>query len=378
MSKKRSIFEDVSNDTPKHVIPKVGLIDKQSNGARSGVSVWLMILFAMVALMIVVGGLTRLTDSGLSITEWALVKGAIPPMNDADWGVVFEKYKNSPEFLLQNTQMMLEEFKGIYWWEWSHRQLGRIVGLVWAFGFIFFAITKRIPKGWNPRLIFIGFLGGLQGAIGWWMVSSGLTGRMVDVASYRLATHLGLAFIILGTIAWYIWLLRRKESDLFQARRQADNGLGRLGKILLILTFAQVLLGALVAGIDAGRGYIDWPMMNGEFLPSESFDYEPFWTNFFENPALVQFNHRMLGYIVFITTILVWFKSRKSALLSVKRAFDWVLVAVFGQVVLGIFTILYAAPWNIAIIHQIGAIFVVILMLRACFEAAYPKVQSLK
>jgi len=377
MSKKRSIFEDVSNDTPKQNIPKGGLIDQGRGAARLGVSIWLMVLFAMVALMIVVGGLTRLTDSGLSITEWALVKGALPPMNDSAWAVMFEKYKNTPEYTLINTGMTLEEFKRIFWWEWGHRQLGRFVGLVWAVGFIFFAVTKRIPKGWAPRLLFIGFLGGLQGAVGWWMVSSGLTGRMIDVASYRLAIHLGLAFIILCSIAWYIWLLRRKEAELLQSRRQADTVLSRLGKTLLVLAFAQVLLGALVAGIDAGRGYIDWPMMNGEFLPSESFDYTPFWTNFFENPALVQFNHRMLGYIVFIVSVLVWFKSRASALRSVKQAFDWVLVAIFGQIVLGIGTVLYAAPWHIAIVHQIGAIFVLILMLKACFVSIYPKAQSL-
>ncbi len=377
MSKKRSIFEDVSNDTPKQDTPKGGLIDQGRSGARLGVSIWLLILFALVAVMIVVGGLTRLTDSGLSITEWDLVKGAIPPTNDYAWAMAFDKYKNSPEYTLQNTGMMLEEFKNIFWWEWGHRQLGRFVGLVWAVGFIFFAVTKRIPKGWAPRLLFIGFLGGLQGAIGWWMVSSGLTGRMVDVASYRLAIHLGLAFVILCSIAWLIWLLRRKEAELLQARRQADTMLSRLGKVLLVLAIAQVLLGALVAGIDAGRGYIDWPMMNGEFLPSESFDYTPFWTNFFENPALVQFNHRMLGYIVFLVSIWVWFKSRASALRSVKQAFDWVLVAVFGQIVLGIGTVLYAAPWHIAIVHQIGAIFVIILMLRACFVSTYPKAQSL-
>jgi len=377
MSKKRSIFEDVSNDTPKQDTPKGGLIDQGRSGARLGVSIWLLILFALVAVMIVVGGLTRLTDSGLSITEWDLVKGAIPPTNDYAWAMAFDKYKNSPEYTLQNAGMMLEEFKNIFWWEWGHRQLGRFVGLVWAVGFIFFAVTKRIPKGWAPRLLFIGFLGGLQGAIGWWMVSSGLTGRMVDVASYRLAIHLGLAFVILCSIAWLIWLLRRKEAELLQARRQADTMLSRLGKVLLVLAIAQVLLGALVAGIDAGRGYIDWPMMNGEFLPSESFDYTPFWTNFFENPALVQFNHRMLGYIVFLVSIWVWFKSRASALRSVKQAFDWVLVAVFGQIVLGIGTVLYAAPWHIAIVHQIGAIFVIILMLRACFVSTYPKAQSL-
>jgi len=377
MSKKRSIFEDVSNDTLKRDTPKGGLIDQGRSGARLGISIWLMVLFAMVAMMIVVGGLTRLTDSGLSITEWALIKGTIPPTNDYAWTVVFEKYKNSPEYTLQNTGMTVEEFKTIFWWEWGHRQLGRFVGLVWAVGFIFFAMTKRIPKGWAPRLLFIGFMGGLQGAIGWWMVSSGLMGRMVDVASYRLAIHLGLAFVILCSIAWLIWLLRCKEAELLLARRQADTVLSRLGKILLVLAFAQVLLGALVAGIDAGRGYIDWPMMNGEFLPSESFDYTPFWTNYFENPALVQFNHRMLGYIVFLMSIWVWFKSRASALRSVKQAFDWVLVVVFGQIVLGIGTVLYAAPWHIAIVHQIGAIFVMIMILKACFVSTYPKAQSL-
>lgn len=378
MAKTRSIFEDVSADTPKQEAPKGGMIDGGRSGSRLGVARWLLVLFAMVVLMIIVGGLTRLTDSGLSITEWALVKGSVPPMNAADWGVVFEKYKNSPEYILQNNNMTLEEFKSIYWWEWGHRQLGRFVGLVWLLGFLFFLVTKRIPKGWTPKLLGVGILGGLQGAIGWWMVSSGLTGRMVDVASYRLATHLGLAFVILGVIAWLVWQLQREEMDLFQARRQGEVALARFGKILLVLAFVQVLLGALVAGIDAGRGYIDWPMMNGEFLPSESFDYTPFWTNFFENPALVQFNHRILGYIVFVLAVFVWFKSRASALMSVKRAFDWAMVAVFAQMVLGIGTVLYAAPWQIAIVHQLVAVAVIIMTLRACFVATYPKIQSLR
>ncbi len=378
MNQKRSIFEEVSDDTPKQTALKGGLIDKGQKGARGAVAVWLMMLFCIVSLIIVVGGLTRLTDSGLSITEWALVKGALPPLNAIDWGVVFEKYKNSPEYLLQNTRMTLDEFKSIYWWEWGHRQLGRFVGLVWAIGFLFFALTKRIPNGWGRRLAFIGFLGGLQGAIGWWMVSSGLVGRMVDVASYRLAIHLGLAFFILSTIAWYIWLLRCKDAELFQARRQSDAGMMRMGQILLALAFAQILLGALVAGIDAGRGYIDWPMMNGALLPSESFDYEPFWTNFFENPALVQFNHRILGYLVLIFALFVWIKSRASALKGIKRAFSVMMVAVLGQGVLGIATVLYAAPWHIAIAHQIGAVAMFILMLRAVFSATYPKVQRLR
>lgn len=378
MSKKRSIFEDVATDTPAPTPPKGGLIDAGRTGARGITAVWLGVLFVMVALMVLLGGLTRLTDSGLSITEWALIKGAIPPLNAADWAIAFEKYKNIPEFTLQNAQMTLEQFKGIYWWEWSHRQLGRLVGLVWAIGFFGLFICRQIPKGWTLRLLGVGFLGGLQGAIGWWMVSSGLSGRMVDVASYRLAIHLGLAFAILCVLAWFIWLLRRTEMDLFQARRSADARLGSLSKILLGLAFAQILLGALVAGIDAGRGYIDWPMMGGEFLPSESFDYIPLWTNFFENPALVQFNHRMLGYLVGVFALFAWIKARKSALIQIRRAFHWVMLGVVVQMGLGIFTVLYAAPLDIAISHQFGAIVLIVLILRAVFAATYPKEQALR
>ncbi len=378
MNNKRSIFEEVETGKATAAGPKGGLIDSGKSSARRMVSVWLMILFALVVLMIAVGGLTRLTDSGLSITDWKPVTGAIPPTSEQVWISEFEKYQAIPEFQLQNKNMTMSEFKTIYWWEWGHRQLGRIIGLVWAVGLVFFWLTKRIPSGWTGRLLLVGGLGGLQGAVGWWMVSSGLTGRMVDVASYRLATHLGLAFGILLVLAWFAWLLRRNEKDLFQARRQKDARMIRLVNILLVLAFVQILLGALVAGIDAGRGYIDWPLMNGEFLPSESFDYEPMWTNFFENPALVQFNHRMMGYLVFLFTAYVWWQSRGSAIRATKRAFDWVLVMVLGQMVMGIGTVLYAAPWHIAIVHQFGAVVVVTLILRAGFEATYPKAQSLR
>lgn len=378
MSNKRSIFEEVETGKAAARGPKGGLIDSGKSSSRRMVSVWLMILFALVVLMVAVGGLTRLTDSGLSITEWKPVTGAVPPTSEAHWQEEFVKYQAIPEFQLQNRNMTLAEFKTIYWWEWSHRQLGRLIGLVWAAGFLFFWLTRRIPAGWTGRLLLVGGLGGLQGAVGWWMVASGLTGRMVDVASYRLATHLGLAFAILMVLAWFAWLLQRPEKDLLQSRRQKDARMIRLTNLLLGLAFAQVLLGALVAGIDAGRGYIDWPLMGGEFLPSESFDYEPVWSNFFENPALVQFNHRMLGYVVFLFSGFVWWQSRGSAIRATRQAFDWVMVMVFGQMVIGIGTVLYAAPWQIAIIHQLGAVVVITLILRAGFVSTYPKAQSLR
>ena len=201
MTRKRSIFEDVATqiEASSPVQQAAGIIDRGRGTAnRSLLRVWLILLFLLVVSMITVGGLTRLTDSGLSITEWRPISGALPPLSEQDWSEEFEKYKQIPEYQLQNKGMSLQSFKVIYWWEWGHRQLGRVVGLVWAIGFVFFYFTKKIPTGWTPKLLFLGALGGTQGAIGWWMVSSGLSGTMLDVASYRLATHLGLAFFHLG------------------------------------------------------------------------------------------------------------------------------------------------------------------------------------
>jgi cytochrome c oxidase assembly protein subunit 15 len=378
MSKTRNIFEEVSGDKPRDDQPKGGLIDGGRNDWRQGVALWMKILFAMVALMVLIGGLTRLTDSGLSITEWNVIKGAVPPMNEAAWLIEFEKYKAIPEYQLQNKGMDLSAFKSIYWWEWGHRQLGRLVGLVWFVGLVYFLAVKTIPRGWQWRMVLVGLLGGLQGFIGWWMVSSGLTGRVVDVASYRLATHLGLAFIILATLFWFIMKLKRPEMALFQARRVRDEVSARLATVLLVLAFVQILLGALVAGIDAGRGYIDWPMMNGEFLPSESFDYVPLWSNLFENPALVQFNHRMVGYCLMIVGLFAWFKSRGAAHNKVRVGFKALMLMLFIQMLLGIFTVIYAAPWHFAIVHQIGAIFVILLILQTLFAATFPSEQSVR
>jgi len=368
----RSIFEDVSGEKTEVRAPK-----PKRKSARRAISGWLMALFALVVLMIVIGGMTRLTDSGLSITEWKPVTGAVPPMNEAAWVVEFDKYKATPEYLHQNAGMTMAEFKGIFWWEWGHRFLGRFVGLVWFVGFVWFAVRRQIPTGWNGRLIGVGALGGLQGAVGWWMVSSGLEGRMVDVASYRLATHLGLAFFILGLIAWFVFELRRESADLLQARRRREIGLGGLTTVLVVVLFLQILLGALVAGIDAGRSFPTWPSMAGSFLPSESFDYVPMWSNFFENPALVQFNHRLLGYIAFAFGGYVWWRSRKSALAAVRSSYDWMIVLLFGQVVLGIVTVLYAAPVFVAIVHQLGAVTLFVLALKARFDAAFPAEQKI-
>ncbi|GLO74499.1 heme A synthase [Phaeobacter italicus] len=378
---KRSIFEDVSGDQPQErPQAQPGGIDRARRGARGAIRAWLSVLFTLVVAMIVVGGLTRLTDSGLSITEWRPVTGAIPPLSEADWQAEFEKYKQIDQWRIQNQWMQLEDFKVIYWWEWGHRQLGRVIGLIWAVGFLGFAVARQIPVGWAGKLLLPGLLGGLQGGIGWWMVASGVTQGegMTAVASYRLATHLGLAFVILGVISWYMFQLGREERDLMQARRAKESKLFSLSTGLLHFSFLQIILGALVAGIDAGRSYTDWPLMGGQIIPPDPFMIEPLWKNFFENPGLVQFIHRVSGYLLLAFGVVVWLRGRNSAHPRTQFAFNAVFAALLLQMVLGIVTVLYAAPWQIAILHQLMAVCLWVLILRARFLSAYPIATSIK
>ncbi|MEL6204837.1 MAG: heme A synthase [Pseudomonadota bacterium] len=380
MAKKRAIFEEVGAAKPVRGQPEAtGVIDRAARqGARRAIRLWLYMLFALVVVMIAVGGLTRLTDSGLSITEWAPISGAIPPLSADAWQAEFEAYRQIPEYLLQNRGMTLDEFKVIYWWEWGHRQLGRVIGLVWALGFAGFLVARQIPAGWTGKLLLLGVLGGLQGAIGWWMVASGLTGEMLDVASYRLATHLGLAFIILGLIWWYAMQLSRPQTDLLQARRGREARLWGLSTGALHLCFLQILLGALVAGIDAGRNYIDWPLMAGGIFPPQPFVIEPLWRNFFENDGLVQFIHRVTGYVLVIMVGMVWWAARRSPNSLTRRAFtDMALVTVL-QIVVGIVTVMNSAPWQLAILHQLTAVLLWVTILRARFLAGYPVAQSIR
>lgn len=385
MATKRSIFEEVGADAKAMAMPAGGGIDARPKGARRGIRLWLTVLFLLVATMIAVGGLTRLTDSGLSITEWKPVTGALPPMDEASWQAEFGKYQAIPEYQLQNKGMSLGEFKVIYWWEWGHRQLGRTIGLVWLAGFLGFALARRIPTGWTGRLLLLGALGGLQGAIGWWMVSSGLSGERLDVASYRLATHLGLAFIILGFIAWYVFLLGRSEAELMTARRGREAKLYALSTGLMHFAFLQVLLGALVAGIDAGRAFPTWPLMNGQVFPADAFYVPdgqggslPLWRAFFENPGLVQFIHRMSGYLLFGFGLVVWLRGRKSSHRATQSAFHQVMAMLVVQMALGIAAVLTAAQVNVAITHQIGAVILWVLILRARHLAQYPVAGSIR
>ncbi|NJM84706.1 MAG: heme A synthase [Tabrizicola sp.] len=385
MAGKRSIFEDVGEGQKAPEAPVGGGIDARPKGARGAIRAWMVALFLLVVVMIAVGGLTRLTDSGLSITEWNLITGAVPPLSEATWAAEFAKYQAIPEFQLQNSAMTLAEFKTIYWWEWAHRFMGRFIGLVWALGFLWFWLRKEIPAGWTGRLLLLGGLGGLQGAIGWWMVSSGLVGTRVDVVSWKLAKHLGLAFVILGFLAWYVFLLGRSEAELMTARRAREGRLFALSTGLMHVTFLQIILGALVAGIDAGRAFPTWPLMNGQFFPADAFYVPdgqggalPVWHAFLENPGLVQFIHRMTGYLLLIFGVVVWLRGRRSAHRTTQGAFHAVMAMIGAQMALGIAAALTAAHVHVAITHQIGAVILWVLILRARHLAQYPVAGSIQ
>ena len=368
--KARSIFEEVQTAQRPAVTP--GGIDGGRQPWRRGIRVWLVLLFLLVVVMVVVGGLTRLSDAGLSITEWNPVMGAIPPLTDADWQAEFAKYLASPQGQAQAQAMELPAFKVIYWWEWGHRQMGRVIGAVWALGFLTFLVTRRIPRGWTWRLLWLGVLGGAQGAVGWWMVHSGLQSGMTSVASYRLAVHLGLAFLILGHLGWYALHMGRRDTDLMVARRLGERGLTGAATAVLVLAFVQILLGALVAGIDAGRAFPTWPLMGDSFLPPDPFSRDPLWRNFFEDAGLVQFMHRMAGYLLVLAGLAAWIVARRSVNPSTRFAFALLALGLLGQMTLGIFTALLQADLHVAITHQLGAVLLWLLILRARFLARYP------
>jgi cytochrome c oxidase assembly protein subunit 15 len=305
---------------------------------------WLILLGLLVYAMILVGGATRLTDSGLSITEWQPLSGALPPMSEAAWQAELEKYRATTQYQLQNRGMSMAEFQFIYWWEWGHRQLGRFIGLVAVIGFAVFALRRWLGQGLGWKLAGLIALGGLQGAIGWWMVASGIgdTDR-VSVAPYRLMTHFTLALVILSLIAW-LWL------DLGRRERPAPvKGAQAVAAVLLGLILVQMAAGALVAGLDAGRTYNDWPLMAGELVPRAYLEAELGLRSLFEGRAATQFNHRLLAYILLAATLGAAWAFRQTPL---ARAFLVVAGLTVMQAVWGILTLLNTAPMGLALVHQ--------------------------
>ena len=372
LGSKKLVFQEVDGNTNEIQISnkKVSSLKPFSNSKYC--KVWLTILLVLIVCMVVVGGMTRLTDSGLSIVEWKPVTGILLPLSNAKWVVEFEKYKLTPEFLLVNMEMTLDAFKTIYLWEWGHRQLGRVIGLVWFLGFFWLLITRNIPDGWKSKFFIIGVLIGFQGLVGWWMVYSGLMAEMTDVASYRLATHLGMAFRIVGLILWFILFLERKAEALMLGRRNSDKTLSIYMNLFLVALFFQIILGALVAGIDAGTAYTDWPFMAGEIFPSDYLAFDGFLGNFLENPAAVQFNHRVSAYALTLIGILTWLRSRKSPIKFLRNCHSFLFLVLSSQVVLGIVTVIYGAPYQIAILHQLLGLALWLVSVWVRFETLFP------
>lgn len=332
------------------------------------VSHWLFWVAFFVFLLVLVGGLTRLTDSGLSITEWKPITGSIPPLSDTDWQSEFEKYKTIPEYELVNKGFSMEEFKFIYWWEWAHRFLARLVGLVFFIPFVYFLTRQQIPKSFKKPLWGLLALGGLQGVMGWYMVSSGLSVR-VDVSQYRLAMHLGLALIIFSYAFWLGLKLR------LYTRHQETPASGRpiaFAGVLVFLVFMQSLMGALVAGLKAGKTYTDWPFMDGDLIPSNLFEMSPVIINFFENYVTVQFDHRIGAYLLLILVFWHAYQQNKVNAASARSAF-YFAVAVSGQAILGIVTLILAVPIALGAAHQIGAVLVLSLALYHFHDMRFPK-----
>lgn len=320
------------------------------------IACWLFTVAGFVVAMVLVGGLTRLTDSGLSITEWAPIRGALPPLTHANWLSEFDKYKQIPEYQLVNAGMSLAEFKFIYWWEWGHRFLGRIVGLVFLIPFLVFLVQGKISKNRLPALLGLFALGGLQGFMGWYMVASGLTER-VDVSQYRLAMHLGLALVIFACAMWLA--LNYWRGAHMKTQR---NGVLVASFIIIIAVLMQSLLGALVAGINAGTTYTDWPFMDGDVIPSGLLMQQPIWRNFFENHLTVQFDHRMVAYAITIFVFWHIYRIRKHhASGPVRQTAHWLGAAIIAQVVLGITALMWVVPMGLAAAHQIGAVAVLAL-----------------
>lgn len=331
---------------------------------RRAVGFWLLSVAAVILAMITIGGLTRITGSGLSITEWDPIMGAIPPLGDAAWTQAFAKYRQIPQYIHQNAGMSLDDFKGIFWWEWTHRLLGRLLGVIFFVPFVWFAWAGAIRRAEWPRMIALFSLGGLQGFVGWWMVESGLETR-VSVSQYRLAIHLGVALILLVAILWTaLEYLRLPEKP---ARRPP---IPPLATGFAALVYLQMLLGALVAGLHAGLIYNTWPSMDGRMFPEGPFFSAPWWINFFENPGLVQFDHRVGAYIVAVAAIFIGNGARRTTGWTRSSGMR-VLNLTAVQLVLGIATLVLQAPESLAAIHQLAAALLLCTAVWHAFEMRY-------
>lgn len=338
------------------------------NGASSSlrpVIIWLITGCVMIACMVAIGGITRLTGSGLSITEWKPIMGALPPMNEAEWQVAFEKYKAIPEYTLKNQHMDLGDFKGIFFWEYLHRNWGRLMGLVFVIPFVIFW-RKGLLQGWLRKrgwAILIG--GGLVGALGWFMVASGLEDNP-DVSHYRLAIHLCAAFAVFALVLWTVFDIRNGLA----AFGSNGSAAGKWARWLLVLLVLQIIWGAFTAGLDAGRIYNTWPLMNGEFMPENVTAFGGFLKDFTDHPDGVQFVHRNLAWLV--AAAFIAFALRYHKLPELRSSTNWLLAAILFQFVLGVFTVLTQVRIELGVLHQLGALLLLTALLSTMHRTGRP------
>ena len=312
-------------------------------------SFWLLTMLFIISLMIIVGGLTRLTDSGLSITQWQLFSGLLPPLNENDWIKYFNLYKKIPEFKLQNFDMSVDEFKIIFWWEWAHRFLGRLIGLSFIIPLVYFSFKIKFTKLLNLYFIFI--LICFQGFIGWYMVSSGLVNR-VDVSHFRLSIHLSLAFLILSLIFWNYLKIKNDQNIPYKISTSTPF-------IFLLLIFTQIAIGAFVSGMDAGKIYNSWPLMGNTYFPNDNSLINLFKLSAFSDPSLVQFIHRNLAYLIAIFYLYMLFKVYRKKISHLYKTVNILGFFIILQIILGIFTILYGAQIYLAAMHQLSSVFLI-------------------
>ena len=319
---------------------------------------WLLTGCVLIFIMVVVGGITRLTHSGLSISNYKLISGTIPPMNQEEWQTAFDLYKQYPEYQKLNSNFTLEDFKDIYFWEWLHRVIGRFIGVVFIIPFLYFLIKKKLSKPTIRKCLVLLFLGGFQGFLGWYMVKSGLVDRP-DVSHYRLGMHLTTAFI---TFAYTLWVIL----DLwYPIKKEIQKGLRNLLRFALLLLLLQIIWGAFVAGLDAGFIHNHWPLMNDGKLIHESvtIEQEPFLKNFVEGKSGVQFVHRYLAYVVVGIILFIWWKAKKTELTTLqKKGLTFLVSLVFLQFILGVFTLIMRVPVVLGVLHQIVAFFLLAAM----------------
>ena len=323
------------------------------------VVIWLLIGCLLIFIMVVVGGITRLTHSGLSISNYKLISGTIPPLNETEWQTAFDLYKQYPEYQKLNNQFSLQDFKDIYFWEWLHRFIGRMIGLVFFLPFLYFLIKKQLTKSTIKKSIVLLLLGAFQGFLGWYMVKSGLVDNP-DVSHYRLAAHLTTAFI---TFAYTFWVAL---DIMFPNRKQINKGFRNLVRVGLVILFVQIIYGAFVAGLDAGFIHNHWPLMNdGKFMHETVYTEQiPLYKNFIEGKSGVQFAHRILAYIVTVFILFIWYKTKKTNLTKYQsKGVNGLLLMVGVQFLLGVFTILLQVPVWLGVAHQIGAFFLLTTMI---------------